>query len=68
MIELDPVASINGESTASSILKTVGHNGFPNSIRLDQHPVFISKMIKQLHEYLQIRQNFTISYRPETNG
>ncbi len=25
-------------------------------------------MIEQLCEYLQVRQNFTISYRPETNG
>lgn len=67
-VELIPCKQVTAKAFAEAFLAVVGRHGFPKSIRSDNGPQFAAKMTDQLLQLLQVDHQFTLPYRPQSNG
>lgn len=67
-IELLPCKDATSKSFADAFLQVIGRHGFPRAIRSDRGPQFASHLVENLMDLFSMDHQFTMPYRPESNG
>jgi transposase InsO family protein len=67
-VELVPSFDNTAISAANALLTVFGRYGLPYYLRSDNAPNFTSNILAALRSLLDISADFTIPYRPQSNG
>ena len=67
-VELFPTQSVKAEEVVRRMMELMGRYGLPESVHSDRGTHFAAKMVQELMSYLKINQEFSLPYRPQTNG
>ena len=66
-VELVPAKDCTAKSAAKAILSILKY-GCPQTITTDNGPQFAADLIRELLEFFNINQRYTLPYRPQDNG
>lgn len=67
-LELFPIKTTSAQEAATCLLQLVGRYGCPREIMSDQGSQFKNQLISQLCTFFEVRQRFSLPYRPQANG
>eukprot|EP00762_Andalucia_godoyi_P005374 ANDGO_06758.mRNA.1 Retrovirus-related Pol polyprotein from transposon 412 len=67
-VELRATRGATAEEAANFLIEIFGRYGAPRHLRSDQGPQFVARIIQQLLASLGTRPDYTIAYRPQSNG
>jgi hypothetical protein len=66
--ELFPCRDTSAAEAARALLQLFGRYGAPRALRSDQGPQFTAAVVRELLQLMGVDQQFTVAYRPQSNG
>ncbi len=67
-VELKATKDCTALEAATSLLDIFGRYGMPKAVRSDEGPQFTARVVDNFLHLLGVSRDFTIPYRPESNG
>ena len=67
-ITVSPMPDMTAESVAKAFIKDLLPFGAPTNCLTDQGSQFVSELVHKLCECFQVKQLFTMTYHPQTDG
>lgn len=67
-VELFPCRDTSAAEAARALLQLFGRYGAPRAVRSDQGPQFTAAVLRELLQLMGVGQQFTVAYRPQSNG
>jgi transposase InsO family protein len=67
-VELFVTSNCSSDEAAKAILSIYGRYGLPRVIHTDQGSHFTANIVEELCEYLSVKKQYSLPYRPQANG
>jgi len=67
-VELFVTPNAGSDEAAKAILSIYGRYGLPRVIHTDQGSHFTANIVEELCEYLSVKKQYSLPYRPQANG